>query len=170
MGEKEHWRKFALWEDAARAPLAFIAPGVTQAGSRCDAPVDFMSIYPTLCSLTGVKKPGHVEGLDISPLLKDPNAAWEVPALTTFRKDNHSFRSERWRYIRYADGSEELYDHATDPFEWTNVAGKTEYAAIKAGFARHMPSVNAPELPGGGRGKKNPKRVSKQNAKVKERK
>ena len=168
LGEKEHWRKFALWEEPTRTVFIWKVPGMTPAGVQSPRPVDFMSIYPTICSLTEVKKPAHVEGLDISPLLKNPNAKWDTPALTTFHKDNHSFRSEQWRYIRYADGSEELYNHQTDPFEWTNVAGNPEHAAIKAGFARHIPSVNASELPGGGG--KSTKRASQQKAKTKERK
>jgi arylsulfatase A-like enzyme len=109
-----------------------------------------MSIYPTICGLTGVTLPDHVEGLDISTLLKNPEAPWDTPALTTYHQDNHSFRSEQWRYIRYADGSEELYNHEIDPFEWNNVAGDANYADIKAAFATHIPAVNAPELPGGG--------------------
>jgi arylsulfatase A-like enzyme len=167
LGEKEHWRKFALWEEPTRTVFIWKVPGMTPAGVQSPRTVDFMSIYPTICSLTDVKKPAHVEGLDISPLLKNPNAKWDTPALTTFHKDNHSFRSEGWRYIRYADGSEELYDHATDPFEWTNLAGDPQHAEIKAGFARHIPSVNAPELPGGTGGAKNPKRTSQQRAKAK---
>ena len=150
LGEKEHWRKFALWEEPTRTVFIWKVPGLTPAGVQSPRPVDYMSIYPTLCALTSVEKPAHVEGLDISPLLKNPNASWDVPALTTFHKDNHSFRSEQWRYIRYADGSEELYDHQSDPNEWTNVAGESKYAAVKAGFTEHIPAVNAPELPGGG--------------------
>lgn len=147
LGEKEHWRKFALWEEPTRTVFIWKVPGMTPAGVQSPRPVDYMSIYPTLCSLTGVSKPAHVEGLDISSLLKNPNAEWHSPALTTHNKDNHSFRSERWRYIRYADGSEELYDHDNDPYEWTNVAKDPQHAAVKEAFAKHIPSVNAPELP-----------------------
>ncbi len=149
LGEKEHWRKFALWEEPTRTVFIWKVPGMTPAGVQSPRPVDYMSIYPTLCALTGVKKPAHVEGLDISPLLKNPNATWDVPALTTFHKNNHSFRSEQWRYIRYADGSEELYNHEIDPNEWINRADDPNYADIKTGFAEYIPTVNAPELPGG---------------------
>jgi arylsulfatase A-like enzyme len=147
LGEKEHWRKFALWEEPTRTVFIWKVPGKTPAGDQCARPVDYMSIYPTLCALTGVARPSHVEGLDISPLLANPQAEWETPALTTFRRNNHSFRNETWRYIRYADGSEELYNHITDPNEWTNVASDPKYAEVKAGFAKYFPSVNAPELP-----------------------
>lgn len=147
LGEKEHWRKFALWEEPTRTVFIWKVPGVTPVGKVCGRPVDYMSIYPTICALTGITKPSHVEGLDITPLLKDPNAQWDLPALTTFHKDNHSFRSEQWRYIRYADGGEELYDHRADPNEWTNLASDPKYAEIKTSFAKYLPSVNAPELP-----------------------
>jgi arylsulfatase A-like enzyme len=147
LGEKEHWRKFALWEEATRAPFIWIAPGVTKPGV-CERTVDFMSIYPTLCDLAGLETPKHVEGPSIRKLLEDPAAAWDRPALTTHGFQNHAVRSEGWRYIRYADGGEELYDEAKDPFEWTNLAAKPELAERKAELAKFMPAKNA-----GGRGK-----------------
>jgi arylsulfatase A-like enzyme len=115
LGEKHHWRKFTLWEEATRAPLIWVVPGVTTAGSLCDRTVDFMSIYPTLCDLTDVAVPKHVEGVSIRSLLAAPQAAWDRPALTTFGYLNHAVRTEAWRYIRYHDGGEELYDEKHDP-------------------------------------------------------
>lgn len=147
LGEKEHWRKFALWEEPTRTVFIWKVPGLTPAGVQCERPVDSMSIYPTLCSLTGITKPAHVEGPDITPLLKDPTAEWHAPALTTFHKDNHSFRSQTWRYIRYADGGEELYNHDVDPNEWKNLADDSRYADVKAEFQQFFPAVNAAELP-----------------------
>ncbi len=147
LGEKEHWRKFALWEEPTRTVFIWKVPGMTPVGVQCDQPVDYMSIYPTLCSLTGTPKPEHVEGLDITPLLKNPTADWQAPALTTFHKDNHSFRDLTWRYIRYADGGEELYNHDTDPNEWTNLASDTKYDEVKSRFKKFFPAVNAEELP-----------------------
>jgi arylsulfatase A-like enzyme len=149
LGEKEHWRKFALWEEPTRTVFIWKVPGMTPAGVQSPRPVDYMSIYPTLCALTGVKKPAHVEGLDISPLLKNPTAKWEIPALTTWLNSNHALRTEQWRYIRYADGSEELYNHESDPNEWTNVASDPKHAELKAGLAKYFPAKNAPDLPHG---------------------
>jgi arylsulfatase A-like enzyme len=149
LGEKEHWRKFALWEEPTRTVFIWKVPGLTPAGVASPRPVDYMSIYPTMCALTGVKLPAHVEGLDISPLLKNPTAPWETPALTTWLKGNHALRTEQWRYIRYADGSEELYNHDNDPYEWTNVASDPKFAEIKAGLAKHFPQNNAADLPKG---------------------
>lgn len=151
LGEKEHWRKFALWEEACRAPLVWVAPGVTTPGSVCNRPVDFMTIYPTLCDLADIPIPDHVEGPSIVPLLKDADATWSRPALTTFHRDNHSFRSEKFRYIRYADGSEELYDHDEDPYEWTNLSDKAQYDSVKKEFLKYVPDNSAEELPKGRR-------------------
>ncbi len=143
-GEKNHWRKFALWEEPTRAPFIVVAPGVTKAGGRSTRPVDFMCIYPTLCELAGLPVPPHVEGPSIVSLLRDPKAAWDRPAITTHGFQNHAVRTEHWRYIRYADGGEELYDERTDPYEWTNLATKPEFAATKAELAKWLPSHNAP--------------------------
>jgi arylsulfatase A-like enzyme len=147
LGEKEHWRKFALWEEATRMPYLWVVPGVTKPGGVCERTVDLMSVYPTLCNLCGVATPKHVEGANIAPLLKDPKAAWETPAITTFHKDNHAVRTERWRYIRYADGGEELYDHAADPYEWTNLATDDRHADAKKALVKFLPTTNNPELP-----------------------
>lgn len=103
-----------------------------------------MSIYPTLCNLAGIAAPKHVEGANIRALLENPAAAWDRPALTTYGQNNHALRTERWRYIRYADGGEELYDHNNDSYEWTNLAAKPEFAALKAQLAKDFPAVNVP--------------------------
>lgn len=147
LGEKQHWRKFALWEESTRAPLIWVVPGVTTAGGVCRRPVDFMSIYPTLCDLACIAIPKHVEGPSLRALLADPASAWQRPALTTFHRDNHSLRSEQWRYIRYADGGEELYDHDADDYEWTNLAADPKSAWVKAKLAEWLPKVNHAELP-----------------------
>ena len=147
LGEKEHWRKFALWEEATRAPLMWVAPGVTTPNTLCHRPVDFMSIYPTLMDLCGLPKPAHVEGKSIQSLLKDPASAWDTPAVSTFQFNNHAVRSEGWRYIRYANGDEELYDEAADPLEYTNLAGHTKHARQKAELAKWLPKIDVPALP-----------------------
>ncbi len=146
LGEKHHWRKFALWEEATRAPLIWVAPGVTPEGQLCPRTVDFMSIYPTLCDLAGLAKPPHLEGVSLLPLLKDPNAEWDRPAVTTHGFGQHAARSERWRYIRYSDGSEELYDHDADPYEWRNLAKFPEHSDVKKQLAAAFPKVNNPEV------------------------
>ncbi|MFM8272386.1 MAG: sulfatase [Gemmata sp.] len=147
LGEKEHWRKFALWEESTRMPFIWVAPGVTKAGGVCDRTVDLMSVYPTLCALCGIARPKHVEGADVSPLLKDPKARWAAPGVTTYHLNNHAVRTERWRYISYADGGEELYDHDADPNEWTNLAKDQRLAGTKKELRELLPTTNKPELP-----------------------
>ncbi len=149
LGEKSHWRKFALWEEPTRTVFVWKVPGVTAAGGVSPRTVDFSSIYPTLCALTGLPKPAYLEGRDITPLLRDPRAAWDVPAVTTWMFKNHAVRSEGWRYIRYATGEEELYDETADPFEYTNLAGQARYAARKAELAQWLPKSDAANLPRG---------------------
>ena len=138
-GEKQRWRKFALWEEPTRTPLIFVAPGITPTDAVCQHPVDLTSVYSTTCQLAGLAVPQHVEGASLLPLLKDPATAWNIPAVTTHGRGNHAVRLGQWRYIRYADGSEELYDHSKDEFEWNNVAGESQFGAIKADLAKHLP-------------------------------
>ncbi|MFP6676012.1 MAG: sulfatase [Pirellulaceae bacterium] len=152
LGEKQHWRKFALWEEATKAPMIWIVPGVTPAGRVCARPIDYMNIYPTLndlCQLSAPKNPKgqQLAGLSMRTLLADPNSAWERPALTTYGRNNHSLRGEHFRYIRYADGSEELYDHRTDPMEFTNLAKKQDLFDVKKRFAKWLPTDNVPVAP-----------------------
>lgn len=161
LGEKHHWRKFALWEEATRAPLIWIVPGVTKPDSVCDRTVDFMSIYPTLTDLCGIPTPKHVEGKSIRPLLANPKADWDQPALTTHNFQNHAVRTEGWRYIRYANGDEELYNEERDPYEWTNVAKDSPFAAKKTELAKSMPEKNAPDRSDSGQKRDTPKKGGK---------
>jgi len=147
LGEKLHWHKSTLWEEATRAPHIWVVPGLTKPGISCGRPVDYMNIYPTLCDLAGLPSPKHLQGVSIKPLLANPSAAWDRPAITTHGFSNHTVRTERWRYIRYADGGEELYDHQKDPLEWTNLAKDPQFESVKADLAKWLPKENTP-MPG----------------------
>jgi arylsulfatase A-like enzyme len=136
-----------LWEEPTRTVFAWRVPGLTQAGRICSRSVDFTCIYPTLCELTGQPLPAHLEGHSIVPLLKDRHAAWDFPAIMTQGFKNHAVRSDGWRYIRYANGDEELYEETADPLEYTNLAQRAEYAARKAELAEWLPKNDAAELP-----------------------
>jgi arylsulfatase A-like enzyme len=145
LGEKRHWTKFTLWEEATRVPYIWIAPGVTGVNQTAAAPVDLMSLYPTLMDLCGLPRPIHVEGVSVRPLLGNPTS-WSAPAIMTYRQGNHAVRKGPWRYIRYQNGDEELYDHGNDPNEWTNLAGRADMAAHKLELARFLPAVNVPPV------------------------
>ena len=147
LGEKLHWRKFSLWEEATHNVLMAVVPGLTKAHQRCARPVTMLDIYPTLIELCALTPKQELEGKSLVPLLRDPQARWERPALTTHGRNNHSLRSERFRYIRYSDGTEELYDHEQDALEWTNLANDPKFAAVKREFAQWLPKRNVPQVP-----------------------
>ncbi len=151
LGEKSHWRKFTLWERSTRNLLMIKAPGVTQAGGLCDSAVSMINLYPTLAELEGLGKPGQQDGVSMMPLLKNPKAKWQRPVLTTYGLENHTVRTggvkEGWRYIKYRDGGEELYDRARDPNEWTNLSGLPAMASKKAELIRYLPVTNEPDAP-----------------------
>ena len=145
LGEKERWAKYSLWERATRVNMIWVAPGVTTPGSTTAKPANLLDIYPTLASLTAIDPPeGQLEGNDLSVLMKDPDAAWDKASLTTFGFKNYGVRSERYRYIIYEDGSEELYDHQVDKWEWHNLANDPEYAAIKTKMRKAIPTHHEP--------------------------
>lgn len=164
LGEKRHWRKFALWEEATRSPMIWVVPGLTKPNGACDRTVDFMSIYPTLTDLCGIPTPKHVEGESLRTLLADPASSWNRPAVTTYRYKNHTVRSEGWRYIRYANGDEELYDERNDPNEWTNLAGRPEFAATKAELAKSIPTRDHADIGGRRDGNATKKAARRKNA------
>jgi arylsulfatase A-like enzyme len=145
LGEKERWAKYSLWERATRVNMVWVAPGVTKPESTTAKPVNLLDIYPTLASLTGCEPPdGQLEGNDLTVLMRDPEAAWNKTSLTTFGYKNYGVRSERYRYIVYEDGSEELYDHENDKWEWRNLAADPEYAEIKTRMRKELPVHHEP--------------------------
>lgn len=146
LGEKEHLHKFTLWERSTRIPFAVVAPQHTPPGEVCRRPVGMLDIFPTLNELCSLPAIDGLSGQSIVPLLRQPKQAWLRPAVTSQGQGNHAVRSERWRYIRYADGGEELYDHETDPNEWTNLAGRPEYESIKMELDRWVPRENVRSL------------------------
>ncbi|MBM3740940.1 MAG: sulfatase [Acidobacteria bacterium] len=143
LGEKLHWRKFSLWEESTRNVFTMTVPGLTQPNQRCSRTVSMIDLYPTLADLCGLPARKELEGTSLRPLLRNPGAAWDRPAVCTYFRNNHSVRSERWRYTRYHDGTEELYDHKIDPMEWENLAGRHEYHTVKRELGRFLPEVNA---------------------------
>ena len=147
LGEKGITGKNTLWERSTRVPLIFAGPGSAK-GARCGRPVELLDIFPTLLELCRLETRNDLEGHSLVPLLKDASAERPWPAITTHNQNNHAVRSERWRYIRYADGSEELYDLKQDPHEWTNLAKASQHAEIIRQHAKWLPATNSPPVPG----------------------
>jgi len=149
LGEKQHWHKSTLWERATHVPFIIVDPNAIQPGQSSNRSVSLQDIYPTLIDLCDLPpRPNHpLDGESLRPLLTDPNAKWRASTLTTFQSGNHAVRTERWRYIHYNDGGEELYDRQEDPNEWHNLASLLDFKNIRTDLQQCLPHHNTPEVP-----------------------
>ena len=147
LGEKGITGKNTLWERSTRVPLILAGPGITP-GARCHQPAELLDLYPTLLDLCGLPPRDDLEGHTLAPQLRDAATPRPWPAITTHNQGNHAIRSADFRYIRYADGSEELYDHRSDPNEWSNLASDPSSSAALRDLARWLPSPDVPPAPG----------------------
>lgn len=163
LGQKEHWEKFALWEQTTRVPFIISAPGMKTDGQSSAEPVSLLDIYPTLNALCGFDPIPELDGKSLIPLLKNPALDTGRGVITTQGYKNHAVRTDRWRYIRYAKGEEELYDQLNDPKNFTNLASNPEYDGLKKELAAFLPAQDEPMNWGNtgakkGKGKKKTKR------------
>lgn len=151
IGEKEKMHKRALWTQSSRTPLLIHVPGMSKDGQACDAPVSLLDLFPTLNELCKLDQPvpQALAGRSIAPLLQNPAEAWPHVAITTHGEGNAAITDERYHYIRYANGSEELYDHKTDPREYQNLAAKPELAEVVKRLAAQVPATWVPEKKAG---------------------
>ena len=152
MGEKEYLFKNALWETSTRVPLVIVDPRGGASGAECTQPVSLIDLYPTLVDYGELPPDPNretngypLDGHSLRPLVDDPETGrWagpEVALMTVGSSDSladgdparqhYAVRSTRHRYVRYADGAEELYDHQTDPREWVNLAGDPAARSVK---------------------------------------
>ena len=143
LGEKKHWRKQALWEESTKVPLYFKLPGQKAKGLTSKRVVSLLDIYPTLVELCDLPEANKLQGESLVPLINNPEMEQERFVLSTWYYKNHAVRSENWRYIHYRDGSEELYNHQTDPGEHTNLASDPQYAQIIAEHKKWLPVKDA---------------------------
>ena len=137
LGEKKHWCKGAIWEQTTHIPFMVRGPGI-KAGTHCSQPVSLIDVYPSLVDFAGLDIPDWLDGTSIKSQLRDPLIP-RGPAISSYGEGNTSIRTEHWRYIRYEDGSEELYDHRNDPNEWTNLANRPEHEETKKELAKMIP-------------------------------
>lgn len=147
LGEKLISGKNTLWTESTRVPLAFAGPGVSGRGASSQ-PAELLDIYPTLIDLCDLPARDGLEGHSLLPQLTDPSTRRPWPAITTHNHDNHSVRSENFRFIQYADGSEELYDCRKDPHEWDNLIDDPTYAEVAEEHRLWLPKVNKQPAPG----------------------
>lgn len=143
LGEKNRFAKSSLWDRSTRTPLLIVSPSAKTNGQQCSQPAELLDIYPTLLDLCGLPKNRQLDGSSLAKLIHNPTTRWTHPAICTYARNNHSVRFGNFRYIRYEDGSEELYDHRSDPNEWENVANRSEYRRQKERMKKYLPNVNA---------------------------
>lgn len=141
LGEKLHWRKFVLWEEATHVPLIIVPPRRTRRSlSHVHEPVGLIDIFPTLLEVAGLPHEPEVEGLSLVPAMEGEQAGSRA-VLMTWGKGNHSIRSGDWRLTRYADGALELYDHRVDPYEWANLAADGRYRDTRTSLSAMLPKA-----------------------------
>ncbi len=151
LGEKEHWQKYTAWRACTRVPLIVRvpqgAPGLPEGTkpTECDQPVSLLSLYPTLLDLAGLPSNAELDGPSFVPLLADPNTEWPHYAITHLGDPGSFGLSARdWRLIQYANGEQELYHIANDPYEWDNLAGKPEHQSQRERLTAVAPKEFAP--------------------------
>ena len=138
MGEKNTYQKHALWERATHVPVVFAGPGIPS-DARSERPVGLIDLYPTILEFCGLPENPVMQGQSLTPLLEDPDAAWDRPVVMNWRGNNYAVHTDRYRYLSLSHGSEELYDHQTDPGEITNLAADPAYADIKQTLKLQLP-------------------------------
>ena len=151
LGEHGLWQKQSLFEQSTRVPLLVADPGMKTAGKRTPRIVELIDVYPTLAELAGLEAPKTLEGKSLKPLLDDPDAAWDKPAVTQVRRGGnkqgqfpgYALRTERWRYMEWDGGDRgvELYDHENDPQEHTNLADDPKHSKTVAELRAQMRKV-----------------------------
>jgi arylsulfatase A-like enzyme len=156
LGEKEHWQKYTPWRAVTRVPLmvripsgASVAlPNGTQAGTVCEAPVNLLSLFPTLLDLCKLPANPRSDGPSLLPLLQDPVATdWKHDSVTFLAQPGtYAISGSTHRYVHYADGSEELYDIKNDPYEWTNLAKSPESQQRLDSFRKEAPKEFAQRI------------------------
>lgn len=145
LGEKEHWGKYDPWQGSLRVPLIIVPPKDAtpdgfQPGSRCDALVSLLDLYPTLIDACRLPERAELEGRSLLPLISDPDRKWSEAVSASIGRGTHAVISKDWKYIHYFDGSEELYDLRVDPEEWFNLASRTELSGTKQRLANQIPT------------------------------
>ena len=143
LGEKHRWEKRTLWDESTRIPLIFAGPGIPK-NEICAQPVGLIDLFPTLNDLCGLPSKDGLEGISLTPLLKNPDMEWDRPAITSLGPDSHSVRTGEWRFTLYGDGSMELYNHLTDPNEWHNLAYLKEYSDVIEDLKNYLPKYSKP--------------------------
>jgi len=138
LGEKGHEGKLTLWEEAARVPLIVSVPGAATTGDRIDTPVSLVDLFPTLLDYADVAIPVGTQAQSLKPAIDTGDTGSLRGDAVTSILGSHSLRTAIWRYTRYEDGGEELYNLRRDPEEFANLADNPAYSGIQAALGRRL--------------------------------
>jgi iduronate 2-sulfatase len=154
LGEHGMWQKQSLFEESARVPFIVRLPGAKGNGRACNRIVESLDVYPTVAEYCDVKPPKNLAGKSLLPLLKNPEKSWDRPAFTQTRRGNntnnyfngYSVRTDRWRYTEWDNGTRgaELYDHQTDPREFTNLATNAKFTSVVKDMRKLLEKAKTP--------------------------
>jgi arylsulfatase A-like enzyme len=145
VGEKDHWHKSTMWERSIRVPLMIRNPLKANYLPQIDSPVSSLDVFPTIVEIAGLKSTRHqLDGRSLGTMLEGKRADRGAPVLTTLYPGFHSVRDQTHRYIRYPDGTRELYAIKDDPWEWTNLTQRQGSASVMAQLDRVIPKEIAP--------------------------
>ena len=146
LGDKQHWGKWTAWRQSTRMPLIIVPPRGAKAvrGKACAEPVSLVDLYPTLIELCDLPAKEGLSGISLAPWLANPDLKTDRAVLTTLDPGNHALTTRDWRYLRYANGDEELYDIANDPREWHNLARDDNHRPRLTEMQRRLHDTLAP--------------------------
>jgi len=139
LGEHGLWCKHCNFETSLHSPLIVSAPGV-KGGKTVNALTEFVDIYPSLCELSDLPLPKHLEGKSFVPLMKSPEKPWKKAAFSRWETGD-SIRTDRYRYTEWTDDDGKrvnrmLYDHQLDPMENVNIAELPENQELVAQLSK----------------------------------
>ena len=146
LGEKKTFKKFTLWEEATKVPFIMLDTRKSDQpkGRTYDEPVSTLNIYKTIAAYANIDVPAYVDGENMIPVMENQSVKLNNPVLTSWGRGNYAVRSKDFRYIRYFDGGEELYDHRVDPNEWNNLANDAASQSVKNELKAFLPQKEAP--------------------------
>lgn len=142
LGHKNRWEKFSLWDIATNTPLIIKHPKKQIASKRVHQPVSLLDLYPTVMDFLDIKKPKDLEGVSLAPFIENEIYQRPEPAIITFEEGNQSVRKDGLNYIRYKNGTEELYDHTKDKMEYTNIINDENYSEKKEALGKWLDKIN----------------------------
>ena len=155
LGDHGLWHKHTNFELATRAPLLISVPKQKTAGRKCDAPVEFVDVYPTLADLCGLPQSADLAGSSLKPFIENPAAPMAKVAISQYPRSagqagavmGYSIRDERWRatFWRERNGSRiiatELYDEQNDPAETVSLHDNPEHKSLLETLAKNLPPI-----------------------------